>query len=63
MNFLTIGEIMDMLAGSSNDPFICQRLDELDTKLDALRSLVDLHTSTGTPTAASIVTALRAELI
>lgn len=63
MNFLTIKELLDFIAGTSNDPCLNARLDELDSKIDSLRELVHLHDKTGTPSAHAIVAALRAELV
>lgn len=62
MNFLTISEILDFIAGSSSDPCLNQRLDELDSKIDSLRELVRLHDQSGTPSTASIIDVLRYEL-
>ena len=62
MNFLTISELLNAVAGFSNDPFICQRIDELDAKLGSIRTMLQLHQASGTPSNHSIVEVLRHEL-
>lgn len=63
MKFLNLVELLDAIAGSSNDPFINMRLDEIEAKIDSLATLINLHDKTGTPTAQAIVATVRAELL
>ena len=63
MNFLSISEILNLLAGTTDDEFINMRLNELDIKLDSLRELIRLHDQSGTPSLSCIVETLRHELM
>lgn len=62
MSFLSIAELFDLLAGRSDDEFINMRLDEAEAKLDSIRSMIQMHDATGTPSLISIIDVLRYEL-
>jgi hypothetical protein len=62
MNFLSISELFDLLAGRSDDPFLNQSFDEVEAKLDSIRCMIQMHDATGTPSLISIIDVLRYEL-